>query len=368
MKTKILGCCGRYIQGYGELERLKNHIGWMGDKYLCVASKNRLRDLKDVITNSMEGKEVVFHQFDGECSFAAIDEIRGIVEENGSQAIIGVGGGKVADTVKVVAHQCGLPLVIVPTIAATDAYTSAASLIYRDDGTVEDVQNFPHSPDVVLADTKVLVKGPARFFAAGMGDALSTFVGGSVCVDNNFDNHFGGLGTVTGYHVAKLSYDLLFKYGRQAYLAAQNHVVTDAYNIITEVNILMSGMGFENTGSSLDHLFYFGTLGLPGREEKVVHGEGVAFSVCCMLVLQGASNEQLDEVYRFNRDVGLPITFEDMGLLFLTDEELDMMSNNVLKEVFVAHHPYDITFEMIRSAYIAADKIGKLYHEGGSLL
>lgn len=167
MKTKIMGSCGRYIQGYGELERLQDHIGWMGERFLCVASKNRLRDLRDTITAAMEGKTISFQQFDGECSFAAIEEIKAVAKAVDAQVIIGVGGGKVADTVKVVAADLALGIVIVPTIAATDAYTSAAALIYRDDGTIEEVRNYHHSPDVVLADTKVLVRArPACLWPA----------------------------------------------------------------------------------------------------------------------------------------------------------------------------------------------------------
>ena len=192
MMTQVLGCCGRYIQGYGEIKNLQKHIGWMGEKYLCVASKNRLRDLKETITEVMKGKEVIFYQFNGECSWDEIYSITEVGKENGIQAVIGVGGGKIADTVKVVADELGsIPQVIIPTIAATDAYTSAAALIYGPDGTVADVKNYPHSPDVVLADTEVLLKGPARLYVSGMGDALSTYVGGVVCQEHYFENHFG---------------------------------------------------------------------------------------------------------------------------------------------------------------------------------
>lgn len=341
----------------------------MGERYLCVASKNRLRDLKDIIISAMEGKEIIFYQFDKECSWEAINAIVNAGREAGAQAIIGVGGGKVADTVKVAVDELGgLPLAIIPTIAATDAYTSAAALIYRDDGTIEEVKNYPRSPEVVLADTEILLKGPARLYISGMGDALSTYVGGVVCQDHFFENHFGGVGTHTALAIAKLSYDMLMQYGRQAKEAAENHVLTDAYNAITEVNILMSGLGFENNGSASDHCFYFGTLALTEREEYVYHGEGVAFSTCCQLVMQGATNEQLDEVYRFLRDVGLPITFDDMHLSDLTDQEYDIMTKAVLKEQFIHHHPFTVTYEMIMGAYKTADAIGHLYHQGKSLI
>lgn len=84
--------------------------------------------------------------------------------------------------------------------------------------------------------------------------------------------------------------------------------------------------------------------------------------------MQGASNEQLDEVYRFCRDVGLPITFDDMHLSDLTDEEYDIMTKAALDQYFMSFQPFEVTYEKVMGAYKAADAIGRLYHNGGSLL
>lgn len=328
--TQIFGCCNRYVQGYGELNHLKKHAGWMGESFLVIASANRLRDLRAQMEKAMEGLKLTFAQFDGECSWEAVRKLEEMAEQCGAQAVLGVGGGKVADTAKLVAYRRGLYVAVIPTVSASDASTSAVSLVYRQDGTVEDVVSFPSSPDLVLVDTEVLIKAPVRLFVAGMGDALSTYIGGKVCQDHYYHNHFAAKGTQAALALAKLSYDLLMRWGRQAKLAAEARAVTHAFNAVTEVNILMSGLGFENNGSASDHSFYFGTLGLPGREEKVYHGEGVAFSTCCQLIMQGSENEELDEVYRFCRDVGLPITFADMGLDNLDEQEMRLMTEGAL--------------------------------------
>ena len=365
--SQVFGSCSRYTQGYGELNNLDKHTSWMGNNYLIVASKNRLRDLQDQITTALEGATLNFIQFDGECSWEEIHKLEDIVKEYGSEIILGIGGGKVADTTKVVAHTTGAKLVIIPTTAASDAYTSAASLIYKD-GEVEDVMNFPKSPELVLVDTEVLIKSPVRLFVSGMGDALSTYIGGKICFDNSYDNHFNAKATHTGLNIGKLSYDLLFEYGRQAKEAAVNKSITKAYNTIVEVNILMSGLGFENSGSSSDHSFYFGTLALPDREEYVYHGEGVAFSICCLLVLTGASTEEIDKIYKFLVDVGLPVTFDDMHLFDLTEEEMDIMTKSTLSQPFFHNQPFEIDYAMVYGAYKTADAIGKIYKAGGSIL
>ncbi len=369
--TQVMGCCGKYVQGYGVLKDLKKYVDWMGDRFIVVGTASGLKrnGVGDTIVKALEGKEVEIFHFAGECSWNNIHKLMEEAERFGAQTLIGVGGGKVVDTVKGAAFKGGmLNEVIIPTIAATDAYTSAASCIYDEEThMMTEAINSPKNPDLVLVDTELMLKAPVRQFVSGMGDALSTYIGAKVCQDNFFNNHHGGVGTHTALSVAELSYDMLMEYGRQAKIAAENRALTDAFNAIIEVNILMSGMGFENNGSSSDHSFYFGTLALD-REEYVYHGEGVAFSTCCQLVMQGAPTEVLDEVYRFCRDVGLPITFDDMHLSDLTDEEYDVMTKAALDQPFIHNQPFKVTYEKVLGAYKAADAIGHLYHNGGSLL
>ena len=51
-----------------------------------------------------------------------------ICADSKALVVIGIGGGKTLDTTKGVAHYAGLPMVIVPTIASSDAPCSACSV------------------------------------------------------------------------------------------------------------------------------------------------------------------------------------------------------------------------------------------------
>ncbi len=223
MMTQVMGCCGKYVQGYGVIHDLKKHVDWMGEKFLVVASKNRMRDLKDIIVKALDGKQLEFYEFVGECSWNNIEKLMAAAKEFGAETLIGIGGGKVVDSVKAAALKCGLlNEVIIPTIAATDAYTSAASCIYDEEThQMTEAINSPKNPDLVLVDTEILLKAPVRQFVSGMGDALSTYVGGLVFQQNFLNNHHGGVGTHSALAIAKLSYDMLLQYGRQAKLAAE---------------------------------------------------------------------------------------------------------------------------------------------------
>ncbi len=76
-----------------------------------------------------------------------IDRVSSRAQEEGADAVVGVGGGKAMDTAKAVANPVGLPLVIVPTIASTDAPTSSLAVIYTEEGEFQEYRFFGRNPD-----------------------------------------------------------------------------------------------------------------------------------------------------------------------------------------------------------------------------
>lgn len=114
--------------------------------------------------------------FEGEASMAAIENFINQTKEAQADFMIGIGGGKMIDTVKAVAHELKLPLVIIPTLASTDAPTSRMSVIYKEDGSLENYLFYGSNPDLVMVDSQVVANAPSRFLAAGFGDALSTWI------------------------------------------------------------------------------------------------------------------------------------------------------------------------------------------------
>ena len=365
--AQIFATCTKYIQGYGELDNIRKYVAYIGRKYLVIASSGRIAALKDQLERAFgDGYVLIMEPFGGESTRAEVNKYLAIAEERRIDGVIGLGGGKVHDTAKAVAAEANVPVIIVPTIAASDCAGSSQALLYDEDGRqIVEFIRLQQGP-ILLVDTKIILEAPVRYLVAGMGDALSTYLGARVAADNYKNNYHGGLYTESSMAVARCCYDILMKYGKQARIAAENHAYSDAFNKIVEANTLMSALGFENNGSGTDHAFWMALLTIPRYTDHALHGEGVAFSSICQLVLEGKENALLDEVYRFCVDVGLPVTWEQLGLYDLTDEELFMAAAALCEKP--RNHPFEITPEKVVGTLKNAEAIGKMYLSGGSLL
>ncbi len=121
-----------------------------------------------------------------------INRIIKIVEEAGSDVIIGIGGGKIHDTSKAVAYYTKKPVIIVPTIASTDAPCSALSVIYTDEGVFRKISVLAIKPRYGHGRYRIVCKAPVRLLISGMGDALATYFEARACKRSDASNCVGG--------------------------------------------------------------------------------------------------------------------------------------------------------------------------------
>lgn len=99
-----------------------------------------------LIDNGMTPVHVAFN---GEASDNEISRVVAIAKENSNDVIIGLGGGKTIDSAKAIADLLAVPVIIAPTIASTDALTSALSVIYTDEGALK-IHFLFKNPDLVF--------------------------------------------------------------------------------------------------------------------------------------------------------------------------------------------------------------------------
>lgn len=58
--------------------------------------------------------ELLFEDFNGECSKGEVDRLVALARDNGCDIIVGVGGGKILDTAKAVAYYLESPVSHLP--------------------------------------------------------------------------------------------------------------------------------------------------------------------------------------------------------------------------------------------------------------
>ena len=159
----------RYIQGRGVLASIGKHVAEIGKQPLLIADDNVWKLAGDKLSASFKeaGLEVSREVFGGVCSHREIDRITEVARKGKADVVVGVGGGTTLDTAKAVGHQAGIAWVTAPTVASTDAPTSALSVVYTDDGVFEEYVFFPHNPDLVVVDTQMCANAPTGSWSRG---------------------------------------------------------------------------------------------------------------------------------------------------------------------------------------------------------
>ena len=354
---------GKYVMGRNILGSVGEYTKSLGTNFLVVASKSVMQIAKDKITASLSGTEMKaeFVLFGGECSYKEIDRLAECGKAAGCNTVIGIGGGKLLDASKAAALKLKSPVVIVPTIASTDASTSALTVVYTEDGVFQDYFWLPANPDVVLVDTEILCKAPVSYLVAGMGDALATYFEARAVRASDSKNcaiAAHGRQTITAFALGELCYKTLLEDGVKAKLAAEAGVVTTAFENICEANILLSGLGFESGGLAAAHSVHNGVTALH-QSHGANHGDKVAFGVLTQLVLENAPMEEIHEVLGFCASIGLPVTFAEIGLADITDEELWTWAETTAKEGETIHAmPFEVTAATVYGALKAANALG----------
>ncbi len=304
---------GKYIQGEGALDELPRIVKLLGKRGLILASRTVKNKILAAHTKELAAEKIAIEEFQRECCEKELSRLAEIISRNKIDILVGMGGGKTIDTAKIASDRAGIPVIIVPTIASTDAPCSGCAVIYSEDGVFESVYYQKMNPQVVLVDTGVIANAPTRFLVSGMGDALATWFEARSCERTKSKNECGGLSTMTGLNLAKLCYDTLLTYGSAAKLANEKHIVTPAFNHIVEANILLSGIGFESSGLAAAHSIHNGLTALE-ETHSFYHGEKVAFGTLTGLHLTDASPVEINSAFSFCEEIGLPTTFADIGL------------------------------------------------------
>lgn len=363
--TKTLGAPDLYVQGPGEMSRLQNYVSRLGKTALVVAEMQIMTEMQGPLDKTFRevGTSIDWEKFGGMCTSAEIDRLSNVVEEGSYDVVIGVGGGRALDAARAAAALHRLPLVAVPTVAATGAACSSVSVVTEKNGVVRETQAFGAHAAVVVVDSALVARQSPRSLVAGMGGGIAAWLGARSQHQKGMPVVSGGQESLSAYAVARTGYDVILADGLRALVAAQNGMSTPAFESVLEANILCSGIAFENGGSAVA----FGvanalTLLPPAR--AFYAGELAAFGSIVQLILEDVPRTEMDDIMNFFLSTGLPMTFEDLGLAHISSASL----KKVAAAACLSGSPEPATQlgasqDDILGALLAASVTGHLYQE-----
>jgi uncharacterized oxidoreductase len=298
----------------------------------------------------LSGTEVHYHVYGGECTYEERDAIAGYAAGHQLQAIIAVGGGKITDLVKSAAAKLKVPAVILPTLAATCAAWSSLSVMYDRQGSYVRFDVFPRSNALVLLDPAVIAASPPELLVAGIGDTLAKWYEADVII-----RHLPAppVEVELAWFTARKCRDHLLQYSVAALAAISSGILDDALTRTVETIIMVGGLvgGFgEDYGRTAGaHSVHDALTAIP-QAHKLLHGSKVAYGVLVQLALEENWTE-IEELLPFYARIGLPASLADMGLDFLSHEDLlELGERATLPEASIHMMPGVITAGRVADA------------------
>ena len=355
---KVFASPSRYVQGKDVLKTGIHHIEKLGKNPLLLCDEVVWDIVGEAFVNNLKeaNLDVTHVPFQGEASTKEIHRVTTIGIEKKSDVVLALGGGKTIDAGKAIGDQLGVPVAVLPTIASTDAPTSALSVIYTEEGTFERYLFYTKNPELVLVDTRVISKAPTRLLASGIADALATLVEVKAVLQNNGNTMAGGTPTLAAIAISEKCEETLFAFGLQAIEANRAKVVTEALEAVVEANTLLSGIGFESGGLAAAHAIHNGFTAIHGEIHSLTHGEKVAYGTLTQLFLENHAKAILDKYIRFYQALGLPTTLAELKLENVSYEELLKVGEQATMEGETIHQmPFVVTAEEVTDALFAVD-------------
>ncbi|MCP6760991.1 MAG: iron-containing alcohol dehydrogenase family protein [Fischerella sp. CENA71] len=345
----------KVIRGSQILTQVSDEITRLGTRPLIVAGNHTQKAVQSHLQPLLEQQQLqfAFAYYTPDCSEASLKALRKAAKEHQADVVIGIGGGKALDTAKLLAHQLQLPVVTIPTSAATCAAWTALSNVYSDQGAFLYDVALDHCPDLLILDYDLIQTAPPRTLVAGIGDAIAKWYEASVS-----SGHSDQTLIIAAVQQARVLRDILFQKSPTALQQPGSEVwqqVVDATVLLAGV---IGGIGGAQCRTVAAHAVHNGLTHICKSDS--IHGEKVAYGILVQLRLEEMiQGNQLaatarQQLLKFYGEIGLPQTFSDLGLDCVTLGELQKAAEIALAPNSDIHRlPFKVTLEQLMAAMVS---------------
>lgn len=334
----------RVLRGAGVLSRLGEWTGRLGRRPLVIGGRHTLARLAPELKFALAAADLPFASADygSDCTESSLARLLAMVA--GHDGIVGVGGGKALDMAKLVAFRAGLPVVTVPTSAATCAAWAALSNIYSESGTWLYGVELPDAPQALILDYDLIRTAPVRTLVSGLGDALAKWYEASVSSAQSTDPL-----VIAAVQQARILRDLILRHGEQAVSDPLDPVWEQMVDASICLAGMVGGLGGSRCRTVAAHAVHNALTSLDGTR-RTLHGEKVAFGILVQLRLEeqvgvnrlaAIARDQLESFYR---RIGLPRSLAELHLGDLDREKLWQVAELCCQPGSDIHHlPFRVT-------------------------
>lgn len=301
--------------------------------------------------------ELTLVTFNGEATYAEMDRVASIARAAEADAIIGVGGGKLVDTVKHVANDMpSLYSVVIPTLASNCAPWAPLTVIYTEEGVFSGVDVLKREVSLLLVDPRIVVTAPSYYLVAGIGDTIAKWyesdkiLSGDECKANAFMR--------ASRSQAWICKQNCVEYGAQALADCDAGNASTAFMLVAETVIALAGLvgGFGDiyARATIAHAIHDAITAFPETHEYL-HGTKVAYGVMVQLAYE-EEWEELDALVPFYEATHLPRQLADLDIAYLDDAQLDQMAEDAQNDALLKMSVYDTTPARLRAAVVALEE------------
>ncbi|GAB4228111.1 MAG: iron-containing alcohol dehydrogenase family protein [Stanieria sp.] len=347
------------LRGENCLQESGEAIARLGTRPLIVGGDRTLKIVQPYFESISKKQQLITSpaNYSPDCAESSLQQLHSAVTSHQADLVIGVGGGKALDTAKLLAWQCNLPVVTIPTSAATCAAWTALSNIYTEEGAFQYDVALDRCPDLLILDYGLVRTAPTRTLVAGIGDALAKWYEASVSSGSS-----PATLTIAAVQQARILRDLLF----QKSPAAVANPDSDDWREVVDATVLLAGviggLGGANCRTVAAHAIHNGLTQLRWAHQAL-HGEKVAYGILVQLrleeMVQGnqlavSTRQQLTEFYR---EIGLPKTLEDLGLGNISLAQLRQAAEYAcLPNSDIHRLPFEVSPEELMAAMVSLPK------------
>ncbi|MGP3593881.1 oxidoreductase [Vagococcus sp. WN89Y] len=296
--------------------------------------------------------------FKGHCSERDVNELVRQAGDDGA-VVIGIGGGALLDTVKAVARRLALPVVAIPTIAATCAAWTPLSVWYNDEGQALHFEIFDDANFLVLVEPQIILNAPAEYLLAGIGDTLAKWYEAVVLAPQPENLP---LTVRLGINGALAIRDLLLTSSEQALADQQRGEVTQAFRDVVDAIIagggMVGGLGERYTRVAAAHAVHNG-LTVLAQTDKFLHGTKVAYGILVQSALLGQDAVLAELIAAFKR-FNLPTSLAALAVDINDRVALDKVIVHTLRPVESIHYlPVTLTADTLRRAFEKVEALSR---------